>query len=101
MERRIAEFIAGLRAAGVRISLAESADAMRAIEQAGITDRELFKLAMRASLIKDAKDFETFHELFPLYFGKDAAMDIANREPRGLAVALHIPLPAAEEETNS
>lgn len=72
MERRIAEFIAGLRAAGVRISLAESADAMRAIEQAGITDRELFKLAMRASLIKDAKDFETFHELFPLYFGKDA-----------------------------
>jgi uncharacterized protein with von Willebrand factor type A (vWA) domain len=72
MERRITEFIAGLRAAGVRVSLAESADAMRAIEQAGITDRGLFRLAMQASLIKDAKDFETFRELFPLYFGKDA-----------------------------
>lgn len=72
MDRRITEFIAGLRAAGVRVSLAETADAMRAIEQAGITDREFFRLAMQASLIKDAKDFETFRELFPLYFGKDA-----------------------------
>lgn len=72
MERRITEFIAGLRAAGVRVSLAETADAMRAIEQAGITDRGLFALAMQTSLIKDAKDVETFRELFPLYFGKDA-----------------------------
>lgn len=72
MDRRITEFIAGLRAAGVRISLAESFDAMRAIEQAGISDKEFFRLAMQASLIKDAKDFETFRELFPLYFGKDA-----------------------------
>jgi hypothetical protein len=72
MERRITEFIAGLRAAGVRVSLAETADAMRAIEQAGITDRDLFGLAMQTSLIKDARDIETFRELFPLYFGKDA-----------------------------
>ncbi|HMQ33741.1 MAG TPA: VWA domain-containing protein [Chloroflexaceae bacterium] len=72
MERRITEFIAGLRAAGVRVSLAETADAMRAIEQAGITDRALFALAIQTSLIKDAKDIETFRELFPLYFGKDA-----------------------------
>ncbi len=72
MERRITEFIAGLRAAGVRVSLAETADAMRAIEQAGITDRGLFALAMQTSLIKDAQDVATFRELFPLYFGKDA-----------------------------
>jgi uncharacterized protein len=72
MDRRITEFIAGLRAAGVRVSLAETADAMRAIEQAGITDREFFRLAMQASLIKDQKDVETFRELFPLYFGSDA-----------------------------
>lgn len=71
MDRRIAEFIAGLRAAGVRVSLAESADAMRAIEQAGIADREFFRLAMQATLIKDANDQATYNELFPLYFGKD------------------------------
>ncbi|WP_129671769.1 VWA domain-containing protein [Candidatus Chloroploca sp. Khr17] len=72
MDRRITEFIAALRAAGIRVSLAETADAMRAIEQAGITDRRLFELVMQTSLIKDAKDFTTFRELFPLYFGKEA-----------------------------
>lgn len=71
MDRRITEFIAALRSAGVRISLAETADAMRAIEQAGITDRNLFALAMQTSLIKDSKDFGTFQELFPVYFGTE------------------------------
>jgi len=72
MDRRITEFIAGLRAAGVRVSLAESADAMRAIEQAGIADKDFFRLALQATLIKDRGDAETFAELFPLYFSSDA-----------------------------
>lgn len=72
MDRRITEFIAALRAAGVRVSLAETADAMRAIEQAGISDRQFFALALQASLIKDARDQTTFRELFPLYFSKEA-----------------------------
>lgn len=72
MERRITEFIAGLRAAGVRVSLAESADAMRAIEQAGIVDKDFFRMALQATLIKDQGDAGTFQELFPLYFGSDA-----------------------------
>lgn len=70
MERRITEFIAGLRAAGVRISVAESADALRAIEAAGISDRDHFRMALQAALVKDRQDFETFAELFPLYFGQ-------------------------------
>ena len=72
MERRITEFIAGLRAAGVRVSLAESADAMRAIEQAGIADKNFFRMALQATLIKEQGDSETFQELFPLYFSSDA-----------------------------
>ncbi|MBX0328064.1 hypothetical protein K2Z83_10285 [Oscillochloris sp. ZM17-4] len=72
MDRRITQFIAGLRAAGVRVSLAESADAMRAIEQAGIADRDFFRMALQATLIKDRGDTETFQELFPLYFSSDA-----------------------------
>jgi len=72
MDRRITEFIAALRAAGVRISLAETADAMRAVEQAGITNRDHFRLALQTSLIKDAKDFGAYQELFPLYFGREA-----------------------------
>jgi uncharacterized protein with von Willebrand factor type A (vWA) domain len=57
MEQRIVDFIAGLRGAGVRVSLAESADAMRAIEQVGVLSRETFRLALSATLIK-AKTIE-------------------------------------------
>ncbi len=69
MEQRIVDFIAGLRAAGVRVSLAESADAMRAIEHVGVTKREMFRLALRTTLVKEANDGPTFDKLFPLYFG--------------------------------
>ncbi|MGE5262375.1 MAG: vWA domain-containing protein [Acidobacteriota bacterium] len=69
MDDRIVEFIAGLRAAGVRVSLAESADAFRAIEHMGVADRDLFKASLQATLVKDAADVPEFEKLFPLYFG--------------------------------
>lgn len=69
MDDRVVEFIRGLRAAGVRVSLAESMDAMRAIEAMGVSDKELFSQSLRATLIKDSEDFNAFRELFPLYFG--------------------------------
>ncbi len=69
MDDRIVEFIAGLRAAGVRVSLAESADAFRAIEQVGIEDRELFRSTLRTTLVKDSADVPHFEKLFPIYFG--------------------------------
>lgn len=69
MDQRIVEFITGLRAAGVRVSLAESADAFRATEHLGIMDRNLFRSALRTTLVKDASDVPTFEKLFPLYFG--------------------------------
>src|SRR5919109_3014931 len=72
MDDRIVEFIAALRGAGVRISVAESADALRAIEATGIVDRNFFRLAMQATLVKEAQDVPTFERLFPLYFGTDA-----------------------------
>jgi len=69
MDDRITQFIAGLRAAGVRISLAESQDAFRAIEQLGIMDREAFRSALRTTLVKERNDQPLFDKLFPLYFG--------------------------------
>src|SRR5512140_249773 len=69
MDQRIVEFVEGLRAAGVRVSLAESADAFRAIEHMGIADRDLFRSALRTTLVKDSVDTPTFERLFPLYFG--------------------------------
>lgn len=68
MDDRIVEFIQALRASGVRVSLAESANSMRAIQQMGITDRALFKAALRTTLVKEHADFPIYEQLFPAFF---------------------------------
>lgn len=95
MEERIIQFIAALRGGGVRVSLAESTDAFRAVETLGIQDRERFKLALRATLIKDAADLTTFEELFPLFFDANEpppllnlAQDLTPEEAAMIAEAL-------------
>ncbi len=94
MEERILKFIAALRSGGVRISLAESADAFQAVDHLGIQDREAFRLSLRATLVKEAQDIPTFEELFPLFFGGDepplaAGMeDLTPQEAEMLAQAL-------------
>ncbi len=69
METRILQLIAALRASGVRVSLAESAEAFSAVDLMGIQHREHFRLSLRATLIKDVKDIPVFDKLFPLFFG--------------------------------
>jgi len=69
MDDRIVQFIDALRAAGVRISVAESADAMRAIEATGIANKDVFRIAMQATLVKESHDIPEFERLFPSFFG--------------------------------
>ncbi len=69
MESRILQLISALRASGVRVSLAESAEAFSAVDIMGIQDREEFRLSLRATLVKDLKDIPIFDKLFPLFFG--------------------------------
>jgi len=94
MDDRIIEFVRGMRAAGVRVSMAESVDAMRAVEVLGITDKELFRQSMRATLVKESDDFAVFEELFPLYFGsggppmQSATDDMSEDEQQMLQAAL-------------
>lgn len=68
MEQRIVEFVAALRAAGVRVSLAESEDAFRATDLLGVRDRSPFKSALKATLLKDSTDSPVFDRLFDIYF---------------------------------
>ena len=68
MDKRIIQFVNALRASGVRVSLAESADAFRAVEQLSILQRETFRASLRTTLIKDSQDLARFDELFPLFF---------------------------------
>jgi uncharacterized protein with von Willebrand factor type A (vWA) domain len=69
MDNRIVEFVRGLRAAGVRVSMAESVDANLAMAALGISDKGTFRESLRATLIKERDDFAVFDNLFPLYFG--------------------------------
>ncbi len=95
MDHRIAQFIAALRASGVRISLAESADAFRAIEEMGIQDKDTFRVSLRSTLIKEARDLATFEKLFPMFFQSsqpppmaDATRGMSPQEAQMLARAL-------------
>src|SRR2546421_1024347 len=68
MEERILEFIGALRRAEVRISTSEALDALAASAEVGLTDRETFKSTLAATLVKEARDHETFDRIFNLYF---------------------------------
>lgn len=96
MEERIIHFISALRAGGVRVSLAESADAMLAINQLGVKDRDTFRLCLRSTLVKNASDLPIFEELFPLFFDTSAvpallniSEDLTPEEIHSIAEALH------------
>lgn len=95
MEERILKFITALRAAGVRISLAESADALQAVNQLGVKDRNTFRLSLRATLVKEAADLDKFEQFFEIYFGsagtpplQDFSDDLSPEEARALAQAI-------------
>src|ERR671922_278247 len=68
MEERILEFIGDLRRAELRISTSEALDALSASAEVGLTDRETFKSTLAATLVKEARDQETFDRIFNLYF---------------------------------
>ncbi|MCL6641339.1 MAG: VWA domain-containing protein [Candidatus Rokubacteria bacterium] len=68
MDERILEFIGDLRRAEIRISPSEALDALAAAATVGLEDRETFKTALAATLVKEGRDRETFDRLFDLYF---------------------------------
>jgi len=68
VQARILEFTNILRRAGVRVSTAETLDAMRALEVLSIERRAVFRDALAATMVKRAADVATFDELFDLFW---------------------------------
>jgi uncharacterized protein len=60
-------FVIQLRGAGVRVSIAETLDAMNAIAAAGL-ERAPMREALAATLIKDEDDRHVFDALFAVFF---------------------------------
>jgi len=73
MERSLHRFVRLLRLRGVRVSVTEALDAMRAAAVPGsLADRETLRCVLRVALVKDRRDGELFDELFDRYFRLEA-----------------------------
>ncbi len=72
-------FVRLLRLFGVRVSVAEAADAMLAAAQPGVlSDSDTLRAALRVTLIKDRRDDELFDELFTAFFSLRPVADRAD-----------------------
>ena len=61
-------FITELRNAGLPVSLTENLDAMEAIQHIPLEDREAFKYALGATLVKNNAHWRSFETVFEVYF---------------------------------
>ena len=61
-------FVHELRTAGLPVSMTENLDAMRAIEYVPLEDRDAFKAALGATLVKHAGHYRVFDTVFEVYF---------------------------------
>jgi uncharacterized protein with von Willebrand factor type A (vWA) domain len=61
-------FVAELRIAGIPVSLTENLDAMQAVRHIPLENREIFKEALGATLVKNAGHRRAFDTIFEVYF---------------------------------
>jgi uncharacterized protein len=64
----LAGFISELRVAGLPVSLTENLDAMAAVQHIPLGDRDAFKYALGATLVKNAPHWRVFETVFEVYF---------------------------------
>ena len=89
MDRTLTNFIAALRNAEVRVSPAETLDALNAVELVGYRDRHLLKNALALMLPKTIDEKETFDDTFDRFFafedvaGETAVLDIEGEDDDG------------------
>ena len=72
--------VAACRAAGLRISAAETLDGIQAASRIGWEDREQLKMALGLALVKTAEDKKAFNSCFDRYFLLRAPQDGASSE---------------------
>jgi uncharacterized protein len=61
-------FVQELRNAGLPVSLTENLDAMEAVQHIPLEDREAFKYALGATLVKNSAHWRSFETVFEVYF---------------------------------
>ena len=61
-------FVVELRNAGLPVSLTENLDVMEAVKHIPIEDRDAFKYALAATLVKNEQHWKAFETVFEVYF---------------------------------
>src|SRR5215471_18860281 len=61
-------FVTELRTAGIPVSLTENLDAMEALQHVPLEDRDAFKYALAATLVKNNAHWKAFETVFEVYF---------------------------------
>src|SRR5919112_3018014 len=64
----LAGFVVELRNAGLPVSLTENLDAMEAVQHIPLEDREAFKYALAATMVKSNSHWRAFETVFEVYF---------------------------------
>ncbi|MEE4595828.1 VWA domain-containing protein [Streptomyces sp. DSM 41524] len=84
METGVHRFVRVLRLFGLRVSVSEALDAMRAASQPGVLGgRETMREALRMTLVKDRRDDELFDELFAAFFSLRPVTDTSDGHGHG------------------
>jgi uncharacterized protein len=78
MQDNIHRFFRAARGAGVRISPAESIDAMRAVASVGVADRNLLRDTFLLTLAKSADEKRALGDCFDLFFAPPRPLQPAN-----------------------
>lgn len=64
----LAGFVKELRSAGIPVSLTENLDAVQALRHVPLDDRDAFKYALAATMVKNNAHWKTFETVFEVYF---------------------------------
>jgi uncharacterized protein with von Willebrand factor type A (vWA) domain len=68
MQKKVIEFTNLLRKSGIRVSVAEGIDAFNALDELSLDDRDVFRDALRAAMVKRGDEIATYDELFDLFW---------------------------------
>lgn len=80
MNSRLTEFVQLLRKRGIRVSAAETIDAVRALSVCGYADAGIFREMLSQTLLKDHEQRPVFDQCFDRFFHFEKWQDPAGRE---------------------
>src|SRR3546814_18463175 len=80
MEQTFTNFLAALRGADVRVSVAETLDALETAELVGWRDRAMLKDALSLALAKTQEEKQAFYAWFHQFFRSDSFRGDQDRE---------------------